>query len=485
MNSHVASRHTAAYDCSLQRCHNRASITSSGEVDIGWIIENRALMSMLLSILALLVLIMRARMHPFPALLIAGIAAALGAGLAPAEAIAAVAKGMGGTLGGIAAVIGLGAMFGVLVEHGGGVTALARYVTRGAGSALTRWTLGIVGVVVAIPVFFDVAFIILFPLILAFARRFSLAPLAFGLPLLAGLAGAHAFIPPTPGPIAVAQQLQVDLGWVMLFGVITCIPAALVGGPIYTSIALRKGWLPAGDPLMLSGDEHEQQEFDPHIAKVALGLVLLPLLLIIAGAIAGPLGLSEGMLRSIIETAGLPVIALLIACGAAFFAMRPTNAEGRTALRHAIEKSLEPVGVVLLVTGAGGAFKQVLVDTGAGQSLADATLAFGVTPIFCGFLIALLLRIAQGSATAAMITAASLTFPIASAAALTQPQLALVAVAIAGGATACSHVNDSGFWLINRYFGLTTAETLKSWSISSTLTGVTGFIVALLLYPFV
>ncbi|WP_114521830.1 gluconate:H+ symporter [Altererythrobacter sp. ZODW24] len=460
-----------------------------GDVDISWIIENRALLSMVMSILALLVLIMRAKMHPFPALLIAGLAAALGAGLAPSEAITAVANGMGGTLGGIAAVIGLGAMFGVLVEHGGGVTALARYVTRGADSALTRWILGIVGVLVAIPVFFDVAFIILFPLILAFARRFSLAPLAFGLPLLAGLAGAHAFIPPTPGPIAVAQQLQVDLGWVMLFGVIACVPAALVGGPLFASIAMRKGWLPAGSPLTLGGGEgsegHEQSEFDPGVAKTALGLVLLPLTLIIAGALAGPIGLPEGALRSVVETAGLPVIALLLSCGAAFLAMRPANAEGRQALRNAIEKSLEPVGAVLLVTGAGGAFKQVLVDTGAGQSLADTALSFGFTPIFCGFLIALLLRIAQGSATAAMITAASLTYPIAAAAALTQPQLALVAVAIAGGATACSHVNDSGFWLINRYFGLTTMETLKSWSVSATLTGVTGFVVALILYPFV
>ncbi|WP_337658782.1 GntP family permease [Sphingorhabdus sp. Alg231-15] len=459
--------------------------TSSGEETIDWIIENRALLAMLLSMLALLILIMRAKMHPFPALLMAGIAAALGAGLAPAEAIAAVAKGMGGTLGGIAAVIGLGAMFGVLVEHGGGVTALAHYVTRGSGSKLTRWMLGLVGIIIAIPVFFDVAFIILFPLIMAFSRRFSMVPLAFALPLLAGLAGAHAFIPPTPGPIAVAQQLQVDLGWVMLFGLIACIPAALVGGPIYTSIALRKGWLAAGHPLPLAGSKPVQQDFDPHIAKIALGLVLMPLVLIITGAVAGPLGLAEGALRSILETAGMPVIALLIACGMAFLAMRPSDADSRAALRQAIEKSLEPVGVVLLVTGAGGAFKQVLVDTGAGQSLANATLMLGIAPIVCGFLIALLLRIAQGSATAAMITAASLTFPIASAAALTQPQLALVAVAIAGGATACSHVNDSGFWLINRYFGLTTTETLKSWSVSSTLTGITGFITALLLYPFV
>ena len=450
-----------------------------------WIAQNRSLIAMLFSIIALLALIMRGRMHPFPALLIAGIAAALGAGLAPPEAIAAVAKGMGGTLGAIAAVIGLGAMFGILVEHGGGITALAHFVTRSSGPQLTRWMLGFVGVIVAIPVFFDVAFIILFPLVLAFSRRFGLPPLAFGLPLLAGLAGAHAFIPPTPGPVAVAEQLGVDLGWVMLFGVIACVPAAIIGGPVYVRFALKRGWLPEGNALDLMQSDEPLTEFDSGLGKTALALVLLPLTLIICGALVDVIGVPEGLSRTIIVALGEPVIALLISCGAAFLAMRPANPEKRTALRQAIEKSLEPVGVVLLVTGAGGAFKQVLVDTGAGQALADATLSFGITPILCGFLIALLLRIAQGSATAAMITAASLTYPIALAADLSQPQLALVAVAIAGGATAFSHVNDSGFWLINRYFGLTTSETLRCWTISSSLTGVTGFLVALLLSPFV
>jgi len=451
---------------------------------VEFISENRALLAMLCSIVALLILIMRSRMHPFPALLIAAIIAALGAGLAPTEAISAISKGMGGTLGSIAAVIGLGAMFGILIEHGGGVSALARYVTKGSGPKLTRYMLGIVGVIIAIPVFFDVAFIILFPLIMAFSKRFKSAPLVFALPLLAGLAGAHAFIPPTPGPIAVADQLGVGLGWVMFFGIITCIPAALVGGPIYAGIAQRRGWLAEGKPLILSRNSEPENEFDPRIAKTALMLVLLPLLLIITAALLEPLGIKQGFIRNLLETMGIPVIALLIACGAAFLAMRPTDKEGRNALKQAIEKSLEPVGVVLLVTGAGGAFKQILVDTGAGAALADFTLAAGLTPIICGFVIALMLRIAQGSATAAMVTAASLTYPIASLANLNQPQLALVVVAIAGGATACSHVNDSGFWLINRYFGLTTVETFKSWSVSTTLTGFTGFIMALILYGF-
>lgn len=441
-----------------------------------WVFENRALLATFCSVVMLLILIMRARMHPFPALLLAGVAAGIGAGLAPAEAITSIKNGLGGTLGGIAVIIGLGAMFGVLVESGGGITALARYVTRGAGPKAMRWSLGFVGLIAAIPVFFDVALIILFPLIVGLARKLKQTSLSFGLPLLAGLAGAHAFIPPTPGPIAVAQQLQVDLGWVIMFGFICCIPAVLIGGPLYSGFATKRGWLP--DRIDL--EETADREFDAGLARLTLLLIGLPLLLIVIGA-AVKMAHMNGPLWDFILVAGEPVVALLIACGAAAIAMRPADPEHRPAIRKALEKSLEPVGVVLLVTGAGGAFKQVLVDSGAGQSLAESTLAWGMTPLVSGFVLALLIRIAQGSATAAMITAASLTYPIAQAADLSQPQLALVAVSVAAGATACSHVNDSGFWLVNRYFQLTTAETLRSWTVASSLVGIGGFLMALIL----
>ncbi len=448
-----------------------------------WIAENRALIATLLSVVALLLLITRARMHPFPALLVAGLCAALGAGLAPAEAIASIKKGLGSTLGTIAAVIGLGSMFGVIIEAGGGVSALARYVTQGAGPKATRWLLGMVGVIVAVPVFFDVALIILFPLVIALARRLNVAPLALGLPLLAGLASAHAFIPPTPGPIAVAQQLQVGLGWVILFGTICAIPAMIVGGPLYAAFAEKRHWLP--DHLVIEMPKQEQTVFDPRLARLALLLILVPLIMIVFGAVFSLTSESDSTFAKVAQFVGDPIVALLTACGMAVLAMRPATAQARATLITSIERSLEPVGVVLLVTGAGGAFKQVLVDSGAGQSLAESTLAIGVTPIVAGFLLALMIRIAQGSATAAMITAASLTFPITEAAGLTPPQLGLVAVSIAAGATAMSHVNDSGFWLVNRYFNLSTQETLRSWTVASTLTGLTGFAMTLMLSLFI
>lgn len=445
-----------------------------------WITENRALLATIFAVAALLAMITAGRMHAFPALIIAGLLAALGAGLAPAEALSSIKNGMGGTLGGIAVVIGLGAMFGVLVEASGGIGSLAEWITRRAGPKYAPWLMGIVGVIVAIPVFFDVALIILIPLVVSLAKRAKASPLRFGLPLLAGLATAHAFIPPTPGPIAVAEQLGADLGWVMLFGLIAGVPAMIIGGPLFASFADKRGWLKTDEEMAVSVDSLEKTDFNPRLARLALVIILLPLALIVLGTVlkATP---APDTLKSITGFLGAPVVALLISCGIAAFVFKPKTQEEKTARQTALNRCLEPIGVVLLVTGAGGAFKQVLVDSGAGKALAESTLALGLVPVSAGFVLALLIRVAQGSATAAMITAAGLTYPIALAADLSEPQLALVAVAIAAGATALSHVNDSGFWLVNRYFGQTTVQTLRTWTVSATLVGFTGFIVAAIL----
>lgn len=442
-----------------------------------WVAENRALLATVFSVAALLAMITAGRIHAFPALIVAALLAALGAGLAPADALNSIKSGLGGTLGGIAVVIGLGAMFGVLVEASGGVGSLAEWITRRAGPKHAPWLMGVVGVIIAIPVFFDVALIILIPLVVGLAKRAKAAPLAFGLPLLAGLATAHAFIPPTPGPIAVAEQLGADLGWVMLFGVIAGVPAMIVGGPVFARFAEKRGWLETDEDMAVTWVKEDAREFNPRLAKLALTIILLPLALIILGTVLQSTS-APAALKSLFSFIGAPIVALLMACGIAALVFNPQNEEEKKARRDALARSLEPVGVVLLVTGAGGAFKQVLVDSGAGKALAESTLALGLVPVSAGFVLALLIRVAQGSATAAMITAAGLTYPIALAADLSEPKLALVAVAIAAGATAMSHVNDSGFWLVNRYFGQTTVQTLRTWTVSATLVGVTGFIVA-------
>ncbi len=451
---------------------------------MSWLLENQPLLATAGGVLALVVLIVRTRMNAFAALILIAIFSAIAAGMAPDVAMDTIVKGMGGTLGFIAVVIGLGALFGAILESSGGVTALANQMLHNRGPAAGRWSMGAIGLMVAIPVFLDVALIILAPLVFAMAARASKPVMLFALPLLAGLAVGHALIPPTPGPIAVAEILGTDLGWMIGFGLLIGVVTMPIAGPIYAGWLDRKGWMPEGAPHHAAGEE----EPAPPVMKgrATAILILLPLVLILAGTLATTLMPPDAtggllLLRHVLYLIGHPFVALLAACGLAMLFFRGASDTQRHKLKAGISRALEPTGAVILVTGAGGAFKQVLVDTGAGTQLANAALAVGMTPLIAGYALALLIRVAQGSATVAMITAAGLVAPIASAAGLSAPELALVAIGVACGATALSHVNDSGFWLVNRLFGLTERETFQTWSMTATLVSVVGFVCASLL----
>jgi len=441
------------------------------------ILENRALIATLAGIGALLALILRARMHAFAALLLVAIFSALAAGMAPALAFDTVQKGMGGTLGFIAPVIGLGALFGAILEASGAVQALARKVAALASVGKQRWAMGGLGLVAATPVFFDVALIILMPFIAALSSRTGRVAMVFGLPLCAGLAVGHAFVPPTPGPIAIAELIGADLGWVILFGAITGLISMAVAGPILSWWLERNGRMPGQVETV---PQAQAQETPRASFGLAAGLIALPLILILIGTLGGLL-LPDGILKDVVQICGHPFSALLIASGVTLLLLAPKTDTARETMREAITRAFEPTGIVILVTGAGGAFKQVLVDTGAGAQMAEGVLVLGLTPILVGFVLALLVRLAQGSATVAMITAAGLAAPIVASADLSAPELGLVTIAIAAGASGFSHVNDSGFWLVNRLFQINEAETLRTWTVSTGLIAVTGLVSALLL----
>jgi len=449
-----------------------------------FIIENRALLATIAGVTGLLFLIIGRRVPAFPALISAALFTGLAAGLAPDAVIGSVQKGMGGVLGFIAVIVGLGALLGAFLEAGGGAQAMAMGLVRGRSSHFAVWAMGAIGIIIAIPVFFDVGLILLIPLIHALSKKSKKAPLFFGLPLLAGLATAHAFIPPTPGPIAVAEILDADLGWVIIFGLLCGIPAVVIAGPIFTKFADQQGWLNQA-PIGQSDEIFaETAVFDNTLALKALATILIPLVLIVSAAFVKISGLYETGFGQVLGFLGHPFVALLLACVLARYMLRPTDAAGQTRLKNALQRALEPTAAILLVTGAGGAFKQILIDTGAGAALADATLSLGITPIVAGFVLAALVRVAQGSATVAMLTAAGLVAPIALAAGLGGIDLALMTIAIAAGASVLSHVNDSGFWLVAKYFDLSTGETLRTWTIASTLVGGVGFTMALILSLF-
>ena len=420
---------------------------------------------------------MRWKVPAFAALIAVSLLAALAAGMSSETAYATISSGMGGTLGFIAVIVGLGSLFGALLEAGGGLPRLARLLLgerRGFGGQVMT---GLIGLVVAIPVFFDVALIVLAPVVLALARRAGRPVMAFGLPLLAGLAIAHAFIPPTPGPVAVAEILGADMAWVIVAGLAAGIPALLVAGPLLANRLEQTGRLPDArlDQLEVP-DEPEDAVSGPTV----LLLILLPLVLILAQSV---LSLTEqaGPLVQTVTLVGHPFAALLIACIAAGLVVRGRSKLIQERVSRGIAEAFAPAGAVILVTGAGGAFKQVLVDTGAGAQLAGLVLAFGLTPLLLGFILALIVRVAQGSATVAMITAAGMTAPLMATKEMSGFEEALIVVAIAAGASAMSHVNDSGFWLVSRIFGLSESATLRTWTVSATLLSFTGLLVCLAL----
>jgi len=428
----------------------------------------------------LLLLVLKFRMSAFLALLVSTLLAGLAAGMPPMRVIESVQAGMGGTLGFIAIIVGLGSIFGALLEASGGIEALADRLLKSETNSRISWLLGGLGILVAIPVFFDVGLIILAPVVFALASRSGTQPVYLAIPLLAGLATAHAFVPPTPGPMAVAHLLGADIGWVALFGAMAGIPAMIIAGPVWASKLRSSGWLigPSGQPgASEKGPRSPDTDAAPAAAPIAakaFTVIILPLALILVAALA-PLVSDDGIITECLQFVGHPFSALLISCGLAYTLFRPSDPAKQAAFRSVCERALEPAGAIILVTGAGGAFKQVLVDTGAGAQLAGVAAGMGLTPLVSGFLLALIVRVAQGSATVAMITAAGLTAPLVEALALGPKQTALTVVAIAAGATAASHVNDSGFWLVSRYFALSPSDTLKSWTVSATLIGFTGF----------
>ena len=429
----------------------------------------------------LLFLVIALRVPAFLALLVASLSVGLLSGLEPTQVIDSIKNGMGGTLGFVAIVVGLGAILGQILESSGGIERIADSLIRTFGPEKTQWSLGVTGFVVAIPVFFDVAFIILAPLLYGLANRSGRSLLYYAIPLLAGLAITHSFIPPTPGPIAVAELINADLGWVILFGVLTGIPAMIIAGPWFGQFIANKIFI--GVPDAHRNNPITSDASSPSFAWVS-SIILLPLLLIMLATTA-PFILAESSIwLTAIRFLGHPFVALSIATILALLIAHTKCDLDKESLLNIANKGLEPAGIVILITGAGGAFKQVLIDSGVGQMLASVFIEAQFSVFILGFLIAAITRIAQGSATVAMITGAGLMAPILQLQPISAPSLGLLVIAISSGATILSHVNDSGFWLVSRYLGMSETNTLKTWTVMTTLISLIGLVSCLLISLF-
>jgi gluconate transporter len=438
-----------------------------------------------LAVATLLVLVLYVRLHAFVALLLTSLVVAVLGGIPLADIAGIVEDGMGSTLGYIATVIGLGAMVGEMLRQSGGAEQIAQTLLRTFGDDRAPWALSLTGLLVAIPVFFDVALILFIPLVYTLSERTGKSLLFYAIPLLAGIAVAHSFIPPTPGPVAVAGLLGADLGWVILFGVLAGVPSILVGGVLYGRYIGQQIHLDVPDSMREDPDEGPEGDTSLPSFGQALSVIGLPLLLILGGTVSDVL-LAEGTtLRAAFSFVGHPFVALVLAVLLAFYVLGVRGGYAMDDVQQIATKGLEPVGLIILVTGAGGVLGQVLVETGVGDALADAMAASNLPVVVLAFLIAVVVRVSQGSATVSMVTAAGLVAPVFESGDYAAPVVGLTTIAIAAGATVLSHVNDSGFWLVSRYLGMDESETLRAWTVMETIVGVVGFLVVLGLSLFV
>ena len=440
----------------------------------------RLIIAAVAGLILLLVLIIRFRWQAMIAILVGAITIGLAAGMPFEQIVASVNDGMGNTLKGIALLVGLGSMFGAILEISGGAQTLAVTMVNRFGDRKAAWALGITGLVIAMPVFFDAGLIILIPLAFSLAKRTSRSSLYYAIPLLAGLAVGHAFIPPTPGPVLVATMLGVDLGWVIIVGLACGFFAMIVAGPVWGAYCGKKYFIPVPEHVASQPDIDTSKL--PSFATVVL-IILIPLVLIILKSVAGVVDAMEPM-REVINFLGEPFVALTIATLVAMFLLGYRNGYSSKELESVMTKSLEPVGLILLVTACGGVLRYILQYSGLGEIIGGAVASASLPMVVVAFVVAALVRISVGSATVAMTMAAGIIAAMPEIASLSPLHLACITASIAGGATVCSHFNDSGFWLVKTLVGMDEKTTLRTWTVMETLVGVTGFIVALVISIF-
>lgn len=440
----------------------------------------RLIIAAVAGLILLLVLIIRFRWQAMIAILVGAITIGLAAGMPFEQIVASVNDGMGNTLKGIALLVGLGSMFGAILEISGGAQTLAVTMVNRFGDRKAAWALGITGLVIAMPVFFDAGLIILIPLAFSLAKRTSRSSLYYAIPLLAGLAVGHAFIPPTPGPVLVATMLVVDLGWVIIVGLVCGFFAMIVAGPVWGAYCGKKYFIPVPEHVASQPDIDTSKL--PSFATVVL-IILIPLVLIILKSVAGVVDAMAPM-REVINFLGEPFVALTIATLVAMFLLGYRNGYSSKELERVMTKSLEPVGLILLVTACGGVLRYILQYSGLGEIIGGAVASASLPMVVVAFVVAALVRISVGSATVAMTMAAGIIAAMPEIASLSPLHLACITASIAGGATVCSHFNDSGFWLVKTLVGMDEKTTLRTWTVMETLVGATGFVVALVISIF-
>ncbi|ATG56690.1 permease [Brachybacterium ginsengisoli] len=439
------------------------------------------------AVLLLLLLVMRFKVHAFLALIIVSLLTALAAGIPVGNVVDTLVAGFGSTLGNVALLVAIGAMLGALVETSGGARALAEKMIGIFGERRAPFALGIASLFIGFPIFMDAGFVLMIPIVYAVARRLGMNLLAIGLPVAAALSTMHVFLPPHPGPVAATEFVEANLGYVLLLGLLVVFPVWFLSGHLWGKVVARRFVVDVPDAVFgtMTGEEEEIE--NPPGAGTVVFLLLLPLFLILLNTGLDGLG-SAGVVDAgaswveALRMLGQTPVALLIAVIATTVLLGFRRGRSGTAIERTLENALGPVCSVILITGAGGMFGGVLRATGIGDAIADSLAAVGIPLILAAYLIAAAIRIAQGSATVALTTAAALVAPGVLASDLNELQVACVVLALAAGSVLAGHVNDSGFWLVSRLLRIDVKTTLRTWTVQQTIESVAGFALVLVIY---
>ena len=435
-----------------------------------------------LAVAALIVLIARFKLHPFIALIVVSLALGVTAGMPFANVVKAFTDGVGGILGFIAIVVALGTMLGKMMAESGAATRIATTLIALFGEKRVHWAIMFVAFIVGIPVFFQVGFVLLIPLVFTIARRSGLSLVKIGIPLVAGLSVVHGMVPPHPAAMLAVVAYKADIGRTIVYALLVGLPTAALAGPIFATWIAPRIVLPAENPVAAQftggrggmGDTAVMPGFG-----ISLFTVLLPVILML-GASAADVALdAANPVRGVLDFIGGPIVALLVALLFSFWSLGYRQHFTRDQILKFANDCLAPTATILLVIGAGGGFNRVLLESGVGKAIADVALGSHASPLLLAWTVAALIRVATGSATVAMTTSAGIVAPIAAVTPGTHAELLVLATG--AGSLVLSHVNDSGFWLIKEFFNMTVQQTLKTWTVAETIIGVAGLGFTLLL----
>ncbi|WP_030758609.1 gluconate:H+ symporter [Streptomyces griseus] len=445
-------------------------ITSAGNAQLG--------IAVLAGIAVIVLLITKFKLHAFLALTIGSLALGAFAGAPLADTIKSFSTGLGNTVAGVGVLIALGAILGKLLADSGGADQIVDTILARASKRSMPWAMVLIASVIGLPLFFEVGIVLLIPVVLMVAKRGNYSLMRIGVPALAGLSVMHGLIPPHPGPLVAIDAVGANLGVTLALGLVVAIPTVIIAGPVFSRYAARWVDIPAPDhmiPTRPSEDLEKRPGFGVTVATVMLPVVLMLVKALVDIVVDDP---ANG-LQKVTDVIGSPLIALLAAVIVGLFTLGRAAGFTKERLSSTVEKSLAPIAGVLLIVGAGGGFKQTLIDIGVGQMILDFSENWSIPALLLAWLIAVAIRLATGSATVATISAAGLVAPLA--AGMSTTETALLVLAIGAGSLFFSHVNDAGFWLVKEYFGMSVGQTVKTWSVMETIISVVGIVFVLLL----